>query len=219
MPKSHRGTQEEKSFVKEKRRKLTSSPVEKRDYDSHKNAHKDFQKRFVDNPFGQGFSICDRLWFRDDLRTPVAEHKNILLVITLKDSKACYDCRQSLSRKSIPNLSKYNGFVYPEIPAHLPTLDLVSERIISSRISFTRIRRLRHVHGQFGILGQIINVPVSINTMVNRLPRNVDDDYCVNVHIKRRKIHKTSYLMGLITKKNHQNMVAIFSSNSMVQNV
>ncbi|GFV55242.1 ATP-dependent DNA helicase [Trichonephila clavipes] len=64
-----------------------------------------------------------------------------------------------------------------------------------------QIRRLRHVHGQFGILGQIINVPVSINTMVNRLPRNVDDDYCVNVHIKRRAIHRTSYLMSLVTKR------------------
>ncbi|GFV12202.1 uncharacterized protein TNCV_1536991 [Trichonephila clavipes] len=47
------------------------------DYDSHKDAHKDFQKRFVDNPFGHGCSICDRLWFRGDLRTPVTEHKNI----------------------------------------------------------------------------------------------------------------------------------------------
>ncbi|GFS53010.1 ATP-dependent DNA helicase [Trichonephila clavipes] len=170
-------------------------------YDSHKNAHKDFQKRFVDNPFDYGCSIYERLCFRDDLRTPVAEHKNILLGIDLKDIKACYNCLQSSSRKSIPNLSKYNGFVYPEIPAHLPTLDLVSERLISPRIPFMQIRRLRHVHGQFGILGQIINVPVSINTMVNRLPRNVEDDYCVNVHIKRRKIHRTSYLMVLVTKR------------------
>ncbi|GFU14265.1 ATP-dependent DNA helicase [Trichonephila clavipes] len=85
--------------------------------------------------------------------------------------------------------------------AHLPTLDLVSEKLISPRIPFMQIRRLRHVRGQFGILGQIINVPVSVNTMVNRLPRNVDDDYCVNVHIKRRKIHRTSYLMGLVTKR------------------
>ncbi|GFT19539.1 hypothetical protein TNCV_2534241 [Trichonephila clavipes] len=52
------------------------------------------------------------------------------------------------------------------------------------------------MHTQFGILGQIINVPVSINTMVNRLPRNVDDDYFVKVHIKWRKINRTSYLMG-----------------------
>ncbi|PRD30216.1 UNVERIFIED_CONTAM: hypothetical protein NCL1_27108 [Trichonephila clavipes] len=32
-----------------------------KDYDSHKKAHKDFQKRFVDNPFGHECSICDRL--------------------------------------------------------------------------------------------------------------------------------------------------------------
>ncbi|GFY19216.1 transposable element Tcb1 transposase [Trichonephila clavipes] len=43
--------------------------------------------------------------------------------------------------------------VQQEIPGHLSTLDLVSERLISPRIPFTQIRRLRHVLGQFGILG------------------------------------------------------------------
>ncbi|GFU26219.1 uncharacterized protein TNCV_5106391 [Trichonephila clavipes] len=68
---------------------IINSILPYKDYDSHKNAHKDFQKRFVDNPFGHGCSICDRLWFRDDLRTPVAEYKNILQnilpVINFKD--------------------------------------------------------------------------------------------------------------------------------------
>ncbi|GFV30002.1 uncharacterized protein TNCV_3100791 [Trichonephila clavipes] len=117
---------------------IINSILPYKDCDSHKNAHKDFQK--LNNPFDHGCSICDRLWFRDDLRMHVAEHKNILQNIlpgiNLTDIKACYNCRQSLSRKSIPNLSKYNGFVYPEIPAHLPTLDLVSERLISPRIPF-----------------------------------------------------------------------------------
>ncbi|GFU45226.1 uncharacterized protein TNCV_4236411 [Trichonephila clavipes] len=123
---------------------IINSILRYKDYDSHKNAHKDVQKRFVDNPFGYGSSICDRLQFRDDLRTPVAEHKNILQNIlpgiNLEDIKACYNCRQSLSRKSIPILSKYNGFVYPEISAHFTPLDLVSERLISSRIPFMQIR-------------------------------------------------------------------------------
>ncbi|GFT03620.1 hypothetical protein TNCV_3135861 [Trichonephila clavipes] len=35
-----------------------------------------------------------------------------------------------------------------EIPANLPTLDLVSDRLNSPRILFMQIRRLRHVHGQ-----------------------------------------------------------------------
>ncbi|GFY54538.1 ATP-dependent DNA helicase [Trichonephila inaurata madagascariensis] len=37
--------------------------------------------------------------------------------------------------------------------------------------------------------------------MVNQLPRNVDDGYCVTVHVKRRKIPRTSYLMGFVTKR------------------
>ncbi|GFV48150.1 uncharacterized protein TNCV_3554291 [Trichonephila clavipes] len=57
---------------------IINSILRNKNYDSHKNDHKDFQKRFIDNPFGHGRSIYGRLLFRDDLRTPVAEHKNIL---------------------------------------------------------------------------------------------------------------------------------------------
>ncbi|GFT48555.1 uncharacterized protein TNCV_2783401 [Trichonephila clavipes] len=78
---------------------IINSLLPYKDYDSHKNAHKDFQKRFVDNPFGHGCSICDRL--------------------------SC--------------IRQYN-----------------SQSIASK---------------------------------------------CVNVHIKRRKIHRTSYLMDLVTKR------------------
>ncbi|GFS55558.1 uncharacterized protein TNCV_1627741 [Trichonephila clavipes] len=52
---------------------IINSILRHKDYDSHKNAHKDFQKQFVDNR-----SVYERFWFRDDLRTSVAEHKNIL---------------------------------------------------------------------------------------------------------------------------------------------
>ncbi|GFT19160.1 uncharacterized protein TNCV_302941 [Trichonephila clavipes] len=55
-----------------------------KDYDFHKNAHKNLQRRFIGNR-----SFYDRFWFRDDLRTSVAEHKtifrNILPEINLED--------------------------------------------------------------------------------------------------------------------------------------
>ena len=41
----------------------------------------------------------------------------------------------------------------------------MTERLISPWIPFMQIRRLRHVQGQFGLYGQIINVPVAIYTM------------------------------------------------------
>ena len=98
-------------------------------------------------------------------------------------------------------LSTYNGFWYPEIPQNLPALDIVSQRLISPRIPFMQIRRLRHVHGQYGIYGQVINVPVDVNTMVTKLPRNVEDDHCFYVHIKKKLIHKTNYVQGLVNKR------------------
>lgn len=38
--------------------------------------------------------------------------------------------------------------------------------------------------------------------MVNQLPRDISDDHCIYVHIKKKRIHKSSYLQGLINKKN-----------------
>ena len=63
-------------------------------------------------------------------------------------------------------LSVYNGFHYPKTPQHLTKIYFITERLISPQIPFMDIRRLRHVQGQFGIYGQIINVPVAVDTMV-----------------------------------------------------
>lgn len=113
----------------------------------------------------------------------------------------CSTCKKALDNDKIPLLSTYNGFSYPNIPSYLPELDLVSQRLISPRIPFMQIRRLRHVHGQYDIYGQIINVPVSVNTMVHQLPRNIDDDYCFYVHIKKKLIHKSNHVHGLVNKR------------------
>jgi hypothetical protein len=45
--------------------------------------------------------------------------------------------------------------------------------------------RLRHQMGGCGIVGQVINVPVDVNNMVTTPPRQFDDDYSFNVHLKR----------------------------------
>jgi hypothetical protein len=41
----------------------------------------------------------------------------------------------------------------------------MAERLISPQIHFMQIRRLRHVQGQLGIYGQVINVPDAVYTM------------------------------------------------------
>lgn len=51
------------------------------------------------------------------------------------------------------------------MPENLPQLNLVSEQLISPQILFMNIKRFRHAC-QYGIYGQIINLPVSVNTMI-----------------------------------------------------
>ena len=189
--------------------KITDNPVPQvelmyRTFKQNELAHKQFNNKFTMNTFGHVCSVCDRLWFKNDLKQLPHGHDDILEKITPSASHStdllCMTCLRSILIDKIPALAVYNGFKYAVIPNHLPKLDLISERLISPRLPFMQIRRLRHVHGQFGIYGQIINVPVDVNNMVQKLPRNINDDQCIDVHIMRKLIHKKSYLQGFIKK-------------------
>ncbi|XP_076298854.1 uncharacterized protein LOC143217964 isoform X2 [Lasioglossum baleicum] len=176
-------------------------------YIRHSSAHRQFHKQFTQNSFGHACKICDRLWFKNDLKNLNDENMKFVMTFLPNIGKhsiaVCTSCRASIRRKSIPQMAAYNGFEYAKIPNNLINcpLDLISERLISPRIPFMQIKRLRHVYGQRGIYGQVINVPVAVDTMVNSLPRNINDDHCVYVHIKHKKIHKSRFLHGLVNKR------------------
>lgn len=152
-------------------------PAQLTPYTAHQGVHREFRKKFIDNPVGSACTLCDRLWLKSDLKTPDNKYEELLQTVepnlNIKDIVLCKICTQSLSHNNIHNLSKYNGFRYPEIPPHLPPLELVSERLISPRIPFMQIRSLRHVHGQRGIFGRIMNVPVSVNNISSNDTTNI----------------------------------------------
>jgi hypothetical protein len=114
--------------------------------------------------------------------------------------KACVTCTATLDRDQVPSLSSSDGFAYPPHPMHLTPLDCISERLVAPRLPFMHIWRLRHQMGGYGIVGQVINVPVDVNNMVTTLPRQLDDDYSFNSHLKRNLIHKITYLQECIKK-------------------
>jgi hypothetical protein len=93
-------------------------------------------------------------------------------------------------------MSRNNGHAYPPKPTHLPKLDPLTERLISPRIPYMQIRR----EGSYGIIGQVINVPVYVDTKVRSLLRSFDDDYAFNINLKRNFIHKYSYLSSSVKK-------------------
>ncbi|GFU35938.1 uncharacterized protein TNCV_4030361 [Trichonephila clavipes] len=121
-----------------------------------RSADKRFKTVFEANLFGLPCSVCDRL---------------------------C-TCSKSIDANKIPTLSRSNAFRYPPKPSGLPLLDPISIRLISPQLPFMQIPRLRY-EGNYGIVGQIINVLVDVNNMVQQLPRRIDDDFAFNVNIKK----------------------------------
>ncbi|GFU18529.1 uncharacterized protein TNCV_4175361 [Trichonephila clavipes] len=168
-----------------------------------RSADKRFKTVFEANPFGLSCSVCDRLWFERDLKK--AKHCNISFLQTkfpdenVTEFRLCSTCSKSIDANKIPTLSRSNGFRYPPKPSGLPLLDPISIRLISPRLPFMQIRRLRY-EGNYGIVGQVINVPVDVNNMVQQLPRWIDDGFAFNVNIKNKLIHKSNYLSGFVRK-------------------
>ncbi|KAH7948872.1 hypothetical protein HPB49_002834 [Dermacentor silvarum] len=69
--------------------------------------------------------------------------------------------------------------------------------MVSRRIPFMDIRRLKHGARLYGIRGQIINVPIDVQKTVQCLPRSVPDDAAIEVQLKRRLLTKPVYKSGL----------------------
>ncbi|GFQ87911.1 uncharacterized protein TNCT_497461 [Trichonephila clavata] len=116
------------------------------------------------------------------------------------DFKLCYTCKNSLDSDKVPTLSRSNRFVYPPKQQGLPAFDPITARLVSPGLPFMQIHRLRY-DGSYGIIGQVINVPVDEDTMVQQLPGQLDVDRAFNVNIKKNRIHKYSYLSGFVKKK------------------
>lgn len=115
------------------------------------------------------------------------------------EMKVCKTCRDSLLKGKLPQFSTTNGFVYPPKPSSLPRLNDVEERMVAPRIPFMNIRRLTHEAGQYGIRGQVINVPIDVQQTVKSLPRSVPNDAAIHVHLKHRLLAKPVYKAGVVT--------------------
>lgn len=69
---------------------ITSIPCEPyTNFNAHKSAHKQFEKQFINNPFGSACSICDRLWFKNDI-TSISHEQDLqaFMALSLFSGKA-----------------------------------------------------------------------------------------------------------------------------------
>ncbi|XP_011302899.1 uncharacterized protein [Fopius arisanus] len=197
----------------------SNNPLPYTDFNANFGGHREFNRKFVQNPFGLVCNICDRLWFKNDL-TRLPNHFKRLVSVDFPEADLdnmiiCKHCTTSLSYNHIPIFAKSNGFQYPERPDYLPQLDPISERLISPRIPLRKIQRLRHVNTHFEKLIQIINIPVAENNMVHHLPRDMNDVYCTYVDIERTQVRRTNHFTETVNKQDIVTWLQYLATSSL----
>ncbi|XP_060561861.1 uncharacterized protein LOC132721554 [Ruditapes philippinarum] len=101
----------------------------------------------------------------------------------------CLTCKTGLLNKKVPKLSVRNGMSWPKRPNELNLYPL-EERLISLRIPFMQIRELPRGR-QYSVKGNVVNVPVDIQPVVNELPRPFDENITVAVKLKKKLSYKS----------------------------
>lgn len=84
-----------------------------------------------------------------------------------------------------------NGLVFPDVPDIFKDLTALEERLLSPRHIFMKIiGKGQGLNFQHGILGNVVNVPIQIDTMVSALFRALNDMYVITVKLKRKMCYK-----------------------------
>ncbi|MDY6842421.1 MAG: DUF6570 domain-containing protein, partial [Pseudomonadota bacterium] len=104
----------------------------------------------------------------------------------------CSTCLRNLSNNVLPDLAVTNGLRFPAVPPPLQGLTTLEERCIAPRIPFMQLRELG-VDRQYGIRGNVVNVPVDVMATVTSLPRRFEETQTIALKLQRRMCYKSSY--------------------------
>ena len=142
-------------------------------------------------------SCCGGLWFEYSIRKYTvdvltnkglkAEFINTVCYLKHSTIKLCVTCRKDIMSNKVPNISLSNGLAFYEVPDCLKVLTKLEERLISPRIPFMVIRSLGFCK-QFGLKGNLVNVPMNVDTNVSVLPRSFSDTHTIQLKLMSRAV-------------------------------
>ncbi|VDI59060.1 Hypothetical predicted protein [Mytilus galloprovincialis] len=141
---------------------------------------------------------CDQLWFKESVE-PVEKLQNLKeplfsQCVRKKNSidgfeYVCRTCLKSLKKGKLPNLAIYNKLNFPLKPQVL-MLNSLEEKLVAPVSTFFQMRELPS-GGQFGIQGNVVNVPADNMSTVKMLPRRLPESQTIPVKLKRRLRYKS----------------------------
>jgi len=145
---------------------------------------------------------CDQLLYRHSVQKLsglLSVNQSILSSVRLNKTSSdgveyvCITCSKYLRKNQVPPCSIANCLHFPDIPPHLPALNLAEWRMLSPRLAFMRIHESA-VGRQLRIHGNVVCVPADVCTTVNMLPRTTSDLETVAIQLKRRSQYQHALL-------------------------
>ena len=141
-------------------------------------------------------TCCHQTWFRKSVsmlkntHIPAESRRQYCTGFTSVNNEewACHTCLSAFRERKCPKLSVANGMKWPGKPAEL-NLHQLEERLIALRIPFMQIRELPR-GGQYSLKGNVINVPVDIQSTINCLPRPMVENFTVAIQLKKKLSYK-----------------------------
>jgi hypothetical protein len=139
-------------------------------------------------------SCCHQTWFKESVSDagPLKKGNEIYFtgVLSVDNTEwVCTTCRNNITKGKVPTLSVLNGMKWPTKPKELELFAL-EERLIALRIPFMQMRELPRGR-QLSVKGNVVNVPVDIQPVVNALPRPFDENITVAVKLKKKMSFKS----------------------------
>ena len=86
--------------------------------------------------------------------------------------------------------------------SYVETLTRLEEWLVSPRVYFSQIRKLRYKRTQLRWAETIINIDEYLDKIENALPRVLDDSMTIAVFLKHRLEYINAYLSGNVQPKN-----------------
>ena len=112
----------------------------------------------------------------------------------------CKTCSKYCKRNKYPPLLLKGKFEFQEIDDLINDLNEAEALLVSPRIPFMKIRPLKKYGNdkQYGMVGNVVNVPSDQNEILRILPRNLKDSETIQIKIKRRMEYNSDYVCDLI---------------------
>ena len=140
------------------------------------------------------------------IRNTVFEGHNMIVRNSDNDNdiqyRSCTTCKAAFRSKKLPTIALVHGLHFPEKVECVDRLSRLEERLVAPRHIFQSLWTHKGLHRQYRSKGAVVNVPVTVDTSVSLLPRNLDDTSIIHVHLARKSSFIKNYMQGVVRPAN-----------------